>query len=107
MKMVQAIIEPFKLDAVKNAIGEVGATGLTISEIKGIGRQRHTELYRGAEYRLDLAAKVKIELVVDDEMVDRVVQAIFSEAGNDGKIFVLAVEEAIRVRTVKRGETII
>jgi nitrogen regulatory protein P-II 1 len=105
--MVQAIIEPFKLDAVKNAIGEVGASGLTISEVKSVGRQRRTELYRGAEYRIDLAAKVKIELVLADEMVDRVVEAILSKAGNDGRIFVLSVEEAIRVRTGERGETVV
>jgi len=107
MKMVQAIVEPFKLDAVKDAIGEVGASGLTISEVKSVGRQRHTEIYRGSERRLDLATKVKLELVVGDEIVDRVVEAILSQAGNDGKIFVLSVEEAIRVRTGERGETVV
>ena len=109
MKMVQAIVKPFKLDAVKEALGEIGVSGLTISEVKGIGRQKgHTELYRGAEYKVDLVPKVKIEMVVADEVVGRVIEAIMAAArtGNvgDGKIFVLPVEEAIRVRTSERGE---
>ena len=109
MKMVQAIIEPFKLDAVKDALDKFVATGLTINEVKGIARQGQTEIYRGAEYQVDLIARMKIELVVSNEMVDRVVEAILSAARTgrlgDTKIFVLPVEEAISVRTGERGES--
>ena len=108
MKMVSAIIKPFKLDDVREALAEVGVQGVTVTEVKGFGRQKgHTELYRGAEYVVDFLPKIKIELVVSDELADKAVQAI-SEAANtgrigDGKIFVLPVEEAIRIRTGERG----
>lgn len=110
MKLVKAVIKPFKIDAVKEALAEVGATGLTLTEVKGMGRQKgHTELYRGAEYTVDLLPKIKLEIVVADELVGRVVEAIMSAARTgsvgDGKIFILPVEEAIRVRTGERGET--
>ena len=110
MKLIKAIIKPFKLDAVKDALSEAGITGLTLSEVKGMGRQKgHTELYRGAEYTVDLLPKVKLEVVVADELVGRVIEAIMTAARTgsvgDGKIFVLPVEEAIRVRTGERGET--
>jgi len=110
MKLIKAIIKPFKLDAVKDALTEAGVTGLTLSEVKGMGRQKgHTELYRGAEYTVDLLPKVKLEVVVADELVGRVIEAIMTAARTgsvgDGKIFVLPVEEAIRVRTGERGET--
>ena len=110
MKLIKAIVKPFKLDAVKDALGEAGVTGLTLSEVKGMGRQKgHTELYRGAEYTVDLVPKVEIDIVVADELVGRVVEAILTAAKTgsvgDGKIFVLPVEEAIRVRTGERGET--
>ncbi len=109
MKKIEAIIKPHKLDAVKDALTDAGVGGLTLSEVKGMGRQRgHTELYRGAEYVVDLVPKVKIEIVVADEMLARVVAAIESAARTgsvgDGKIFVFAVEEAVRVRTGERGE---
>ncbi|HET7786279.1 MAG TPA: P-II family nitrogen regulator [Myxococcales bacterium] len=110
MKLVKAVIKPFKIDAVKEALAEVGTTGLTLTEVKGMGRQKgHTELYRGAEYTVDLLPKIKLEIVVADELVGRVVEAILSAARTgsvgDGKIFILPVEEAIRVRTGERGET--
>ena len=110
MKLIKAIIKPFKLNAVKDALTEAGVTGLTLSEVKGMGRQKgHTELYRGAEYTVDLLPKVKLEVVVADELVGRVIEAIMTAARTgsvgDGKIFVLPVEEAIRVRTGERGET--
>ena len=109
MKKIEAIIKPHKLDAVKEALTEAGVSGLTLSEVRGMGRQRgHTELYRGAEYTIDLLPKVKIEIVVADEMLARVLSAIEASAKTgsvgDGKIFVLAVEEAVRVRTGERGE---
>ena len=110
MKLIQAIVKPFKMDAVREALTEVGVAGLTVTEVKGMGRQKgHTELYRGAEYTVDLLPKIKLEIVVADEMVGRVVEAIQAAAKTgavgDGKIFVLPVEEAIRVRTGERGET--
>jgi nitrogen regulatory protein P-II 1 len=110
MKKIEAIIKPFKVDAVKEALSEAGAMGLTVSEVKGVGRQKgHTELYRGAEYHVDLVPKVKIEVVVADEMVSRVLAAIQQAARTgsigDGKVFVLPVEEALRVRTGERGES--
>jgi nitrogen regulatory protein P-II 1 len=108
MKKIEAIIKPFKLDEVKEALHEVGLQGITVVEAKGFGRQKgHTELYRGAEYVVDFLPKVKIELVVDDDMVAAAVEAIQQTAQTgrigDGKIFILPVEEAIRVRTGERG----
>ena len=108
MKKIEAIIKPFKLDEVKEALHEVGVLGITVTEAKGFGRQKgHTELYRGAEYVVDFLPKVKLEVVVDDGLVDRVVEAIAAAARTgrigDGKIFVLAVEQAIRIRTDERG----
>ncbi len=110
MKKIEAIIKPFKLDEVKNALAEVGVQGLTVSEVKGFGRQKgHTELYRGAEYTIDFLPKVKIEIVVPAEKCDRVVEAIQAAAKTgrigDGKIFILPCEEAIRIRTGERGES--
>jgi nitrogen regulatory protein P-II 1 len=112
MKKIEAIFKPFKVDAVKEALSDVGVTGMTLTEVKGMGRQKgHTELYRGAEYVVDLVPKVKLEVVVSDDLLPRVVSAIERAARTgsigDGKIFVLAVEEAIRVRTGERGETAI
>ena len=108
MKKIEAIIKPFKLDDVKDALNELGIHGLTAIEVKGYGRQRgHTELYKGAEYVVDFLPKVKIELVVDDELVPRVVETIERQAKSgkigDGKIFVLPVDEAVRIRTGERG----
>ena len=108
MKKIEAIIKPFKLDEVKEALHEVGVSGITVTEAKGFGRQKgHTELYRGAEYVVDFLPKVKVEVVVEDDQVDRVVEAIEGAARTgrigDGKIFVLAVEQAIRIRTGDRG----
>jgi nitrogen regulatory protein P-II 1 len=107
MKKIEAIIKPFKLDEVKEALHEVGVSGITVTEAKGFGRQKgHTELYRGAEYVVDFLPKVKLEVVVDDDMAPRVVEAIAAAAQTgrigDGKIFVLPVESALRIRT---GET--
>ena len=109
MKKVEAIIKPFKLDEVKQALTEVGVAGLTATEVKGFGRQKgHTELYRGAEYVVDFLPKVKIEVVVSDTMVGRVVEVIERAAKTgrigDGKIFVVPVEEVIRIRTGERGD---
>ena len=108
MKKIEAIIKPFKLDEVKDALHEVGLQGMTVVEVKGFGRQKgHTELYRGAEYVVDFLPKVKIELVLEDHLVDRAVEAIQQAAQTgrigDGKIFVFTVEEAIRIRTGERG----
>jgi len=108
MKKIEAIIKPFKLDEVKEALHEVGVKGLTVTEAKGFGRQRgHTELYRGAEYVVDFLPKVKIEVVIEDDQVDRAVEAIMQAARTgrigDGKIFVTTVEEAIRIRTGEKG----
>lgn len=110
MKKIEAIVKPFKLDAVKEAIEGAGATGLTLTEVKGMGRQKgHKELYRGAEYTVDLIPKVKVEVVVPDDIVAKVVTAIETAAKTgtmgDGKIFVTNVEEAVRVRTGERGES--
>ena len=104
MKMITAVIKPFKLDEVREALADVGVTGLTVSEVKGFGRQKgHTELYRGAEYVVDFLPKVKIEVVVRDQDVDRCVDAIVGAARTgkigDGKIFVTAVERVVRIRT--------
>ena len=108
MKKIEAVIKPFKLDEVKEALHEIGLQGLTVTEAKGFGRQKgHTELYRGAEYVVDFLPKVKIEVVCDDDMVERAVEAIINAARTgrigDGKIFVSAVEEVIRIRTGERG----
>ena len=109
MRLIKAIIKPFKLDDVRHALNDVGVQGLTVSEVKGYGRQKgHTELYRGAEYVVDLLPKVKIEVVVGDELVETAIDAIAQAASTgrigDGKIFVLAVEDVIRIRTGERGE---
>lgn len=109
MKKVEAIVKPFKLDEVKDALNAAGVQGITVSEVKGFGRQKgHTELYRGAEYVVDFLPKVKVEVVVSDAQVDPVIEAIMKSAGTgrigDGRIFVLPVDEAIRIRTGERGE---
>ena len=108
MKKVEAIIKPFKLDDVKEALKEIGVQGLTVSEVKGFGRQKgHTELYRGAEYVIDFLPKIKLEVIVVDEIVTKVVDAIMDSARTgkigDGKIFILPIEEIIRIRTGERG----
>jgi len=108
MKKVEAIIKPFKLDDVKDALHDAGVSGITVSEVKGFGRQKgHTELYRGAEYVVDFLPKVKVEVVCDDDQVDRVVEAIETAARTgrigDGKIFVVPIEQAVRIRTGDRG----
>src|SRR2546430_11693786 len=108
MKKIEAIIKPFKLDEVKNALHEIGVTGMTVSEVRGFGRQKgHTEVYRGAEYVIDFLPKVKIEVVVDDAIAERAVQAIQDTARTDkigdGKIFVVPVEQAVRIRTGEQG----
>jgi nitrogen regulatory protein P-II 1 len=109
MKKVEAIIKPFKLDDVKESLKEIGVQGLTVTEVKGFGRQKgHTELYRGAEYVIDFLPKIKLEIVVSDDMVTKVIDAIMDSAKTgkigDGKIFVLSMEEVIRIRTGERGE---
>jgi nitrogen regulatory protein P-II 1 len=108
MKKIEAIIKPFKLDEVKEALHEIGIQGLTVTEVKGFGRQKgHTELYRGAEYVVDFLPKIKLEVVVGDDLSDKVVDAIVNAANTgrigDGKIFVLPLEEVIRIRTGERG----
>ena len=108
MKKIEAIIKPFKLDDVKEALQEIGLQGITVIEARGFGRQKgHTELYRGAEYVVDFLPKVKIEVIVTDEMVEKAVEAIVAAAQTgrigDGKIFVLPVEDVIRIRTGERG----
>ena len=109
MKKIEAIIKPFKLDEVKEALQEIGLQGITVTEAKGFGRQKgHTELYRGAEYVVDFLPKVKIELILEDEMVEKAVEAIRSSAQTgrigDGKIFISEIQEVIRIRTGERGE---
>ena len=108
MRKVEAIIKPFKLDEVKEALSAIGIQGMTVTEVKGFGRQKgHTELYRGAEYVVDFLPKIKIEVTVSDEMTDKVVEAIVESASTgrigDGKIFVLPLDEAVRIRTGERG----
>ena len=109
MKLVTAIIKPFKLDDVREALSEIGVQGVTVTEVKGFGRQKgHTELYRGAEYVVDFLPKVKVEVAIGDALLDQVIEAI-SKAANtgkigDGKIFVTALEQAIRIRTGETGE---
>ena len=108
MKLIKAIIKPFKLDDVREALSEIGVMGITVSEVKGFGRQKgHTQLYRGAEYVVDFLPKVKVETVVEDEQVDKVIEAIRNAANTgkigDGKIFVINVEQAVRIRTGESG----
>ena len=108
MKLVSAIIKPFKLDEVREALSAIGVQGITVTEVKGFGRQKgHTELYRGAEYVVDFLPKIKLEVVVADEQSDKVIDAITRAAATgrigDGKIFVVPIEEAIRIRTGERG----
>jgi nitrogen regulatory protein PII len=109
MKKVEAIIKPFKLEEVKDALGDVGIEGMTVSEVKGFGRQKgHTEIYRGSEYTVDFLPKIKIEMVLPDNRVEAAVQAIVGSAKTgkigDGKIFVSSIDEAIRIRTEEKGE---
>ncbi len=109
MKKIEAIIKPFKLDEVKDKLSEIGIKGITVSEVKGFGRQKgHTELYRGAEYVVDFLPKVKLEIIVSDSVVEEVVEAITKTAQTgrigDGKIFVLPIEDIIRIRTGEHGE---
>ncbi len=108
MKLVMAIIKPFKLDDVREALSEIGVQGITVTEVKGFGRQKgHTELYRGAEYVVDFLPKVKLEAAVDDNLVDQMIEAISKSANTgkigDGKIFVTNIEQAIRIRTGETG----
>ena len=108
MKMVSAVIKPFKLDDVREALSDIGVQGITVTEVKGFGRQKgHTELYRGAEYVVDFLPKVKIEIAIPDELLDRVTEAIMNAAKTgkigDGKIFVYELEQAIRIRTGETG----
>ncbi|MCF8151388.1 MAG: P-II family nitrogen regulator [Burkholderiaceae bacterium] len=112
MKKIEAVIKPFKLDEVREALSEVGVTGLTVTEVKGFGRQKgHTELYRGAEYVVDFLPKIKIEIVVADETVETAIEAIIKAARTgkigDGKIFVSAVEQIVRIRTGETNESAI
>jgi len=109
MKKIECIIKPFKLDEVKEALSEIGIQGITVSEVKGFGRQKgHTELYRGAEYVVDFIPKIKMEIVVSDDLVGKVVETVEEVARTgrigDGKIFVLPVDEAVRIRTGDKGE---
>src|ERR1700693_2776186 len=109
MKKVEAIIKPFKLDEVREALSEIGVTGLTVTEVKGFGRQKgHTELYRGAEYVVDFLPKVKVEVIISDTLVDRAIDAVVKAARTgkigDGKIFVTTVEQVVRIRTGESGE---
>ncbi|WP_018935925.1 MULTISPECIES: P-II family nitrogen regulator [unclassified Thioalkalivibrio] len=108
MKMITAVIKPFKLDDVREAMSEIGVQGITMTEVKGFGRQRgHTELYRGAEYVVDFLPKVKLEVAVDDSLVDKVIEAVSKAASTgkigDGKIFVSPVEQVLRIRTGETG----
>jgi nitrogen regulatory protein P-II 1 len=112
MKKIEAIIKPFKLDEVRESLSTIGINGLTVTEVKGFGRQKgHTELYRGAEYVVDFLPKIKLELVVGDEMVEAAIEAIIKAAHTgkigDGKIFVTTVEQVIRIRTGETGESAI
>ena len=110
MKIISAIIKPFKLDDVRQALGDIGVQGLTVSEVKGFGRQKgHTELYRGAEYVVDFLPKVKLEVAIDDDLLDQVIEAIQSSANTgkigDGKIFVTPLEQVVRIRTGESGSS--
>jgi nitrogen regulatory protein PII len=109
MKKIEAIIKPFKLEEVKDALGEVGIEGMTVTEVKGFGRQKgHTEIYRGSEYTVDFLPKIKLELVIPDSQVEAAVATIVKSAKTgkigDGKVFVTTIEEAVRIRTEERGE---
>lgn len=109
MKKIEAIIKPFKLEEVKDALGEIGVEGMTVTEVKGFGRQKgHTEIYRGSEYTVDFLPKIKIELVIGDEKLDEAIGVIVKAAKTgkigDGKVFVSSVEEAVRIRTEEKGE---
>lgn len=109
MKKIEAIIKPFKLDEVKEALNEGGITGMTLSEVKGFGRQKgHKEIYRGAEYNVDFVPKIKLSIVVDDSMVDKTVSIILEKAATgkigDGKMFIMPVEDAVRIRTGETGK---
>ena len=108
MKLIKAIIKPFKLEEVKDALSEIGVEGMTVSEVKGFGRQKgHTELYRGAEYVIDFLPKIKLDIIVSDKMVRKVIEAISAAAHTgkigDGKIFVSSIDQAIRIRTGEKG----
>jgi nitrogen regulatory protein PII len=110
MKKIEAIIKPFKLEEVKDALGEIGIEGMTVSEVKGFGRQKgHTEIYRGSEYTVDFLPKIKLEIVVTDQQVDGAVSTIVKAARTgkigDGKVFVSSVEQAVRIRTEEKGES--
>jgi nitrogen regulatory protein PII len=112
MKLITAIIKPFKLDEVREALAEIGVTGLTVTEVKGFGRQKgHTELYRGAEYVVDFLPKVKVEAVVKEDQVERAIESIVKAARTgkigDGKIFVTSIEQVVRIRTGETGEVAI
>jgi len=109
MKLIKAIIKPFKLEEVKDALSEIGVEGMTVSEVKGFGRQKgHTEIYRGSEYTVDFLPKVKIEIAIADDLANKVVDAIVSASQTgkigDGKIFIIPIEEAVRIRTGEKGE---
>ena len=109
MKLIIAIIKPFKLEEVKEALSSIGIEGMTVTEVKGFGRQKgHTEIYRGSEYTVDFLPKVKIEIVVTDDMVTKTIEAVVKAAKTgkigDGKVFVLPIEEAVRIRTDERGD---
>lgn len=112
MKMVTAIVKPFKLDEVREALGAIGVQGITVTEVKGFGRQKgHTEMYRGSEYTVDFLPKVRLEIVVGDDLADRVAHTVVAKAKTgkigDGKVFVLPVEQAIRIRTEETGDNAI
>jgi nitrogen regulatory protein P-II 1 len=112
MKKIEAIIKPFKLEEVKGALAEIGVNGMTVTEVKGFGRQKgHTETYRGSEYTVDFLPKVKLDIVVDDEIADSAVEAIIKSARSgkigDGKIFVTTLDEVVRIRTGEKGKTAI
>ncbi len=109
MKKLECIIKPFKLDNVKEALGAIGITGMTVSEVKGFGRQKgHSELYRGTEYTVDFLPKVKVEVVIPDDLLDKAIEAVQTTARTgkigDGKIFVIPIEESVRIRTGEKGE---
>ena len=112
MKKIEAVVKPFKLDEVREALSELGVTGLTVTEVKGFGRQKgHTELYRGAEYVVDFLPKVKVEVILQDALAERAIEAIVKAARTgkigDGKLFVTAVEQVVRIRTGESGESAI
>ena len=112
MKLIKSIVKPFKLEEVKDALSEIGVEGMTVSEVKGFGRQKgHTEIYRGSEYTVDFLPKVKIEIAVADDVVAKVIDAIVGAAQigkiGDGKIFVLPLEEAVRIRTGEKGDDVL